>query len=29
MSEPLTSNDMAFRVDHAFSSKWNWFASYR
>ncbi|MGA9984448.1 MAG: carboxypeptidase-like regulatory domain-containing protein, partial [Acidobacteriaceae bacterium] len=29
MSEPLTSNDMAFRIDHAFSSKWNWFASYR
>src|ERR1700728_4707568 len=26
---PLTSNDMAFRVDHAFSTKWNWFASYR
>jgi hypothetical protein len=26
---PLSSNDMAFRVDHAFSSKWNWFASYR
>jgi len=29
MSEPLNSNDLAFRVDHAFSSKWNWFASYR
>ena len=29
MSQPLSSNDMAFRVDHAFSSKWNWFASYR
>jgi hypothetical protein len=26
---PLSSNDMAFRVDHAFTSKWNWFASYR
>ncbi len=26
---PLSSNDMAFRVDHAFSSKWNWFSSYR
>lgn len=29
MSEPLNSNDLAFRVDHAFSSKWSWFASYR
>jgi Carboxypeptidase regulatory-like domain len=29
MSEPLSSNDMAFRIDHAFNSKWNWFASYR
>jgi hypothetical protein len=26
---PLSSNDMAFRIDHAFSPKWNWFASYR
>jgi hypothetical protein len=29
MSIPQSSNDMAFRVDHAFNSKWNWFASYR
>ncbi|HEX4038102.1 MAG TPA: carboxypeptidase-like regulatory domain-containing protein [Acidobacteriaceae bacterium] len=29
MSIPETSNDMAFRVDHAFNPKWNWFASYR
>ena len=29
LSLPLTSNDLAFRVDHAFSAKWNWFASYR
>ena len=29
MSIPQNSNDMAFRVDHAFSPKWNWFASYR
>ncbi|MGA2536904.1 MAG: carboxypeptidase-like regulatory domain-containing protein, partial [Terracidiphilus sp.] len=29
LSLPLTSNDMAFRIDHAFSPKWNWFASYR
>jgi len=29
MSIPLNSNDLAFRVDHAFNSKWNWFASYR
>jgi len=29
MSLPLSSNDMAVRIDHAFSSKWNWFASYR
>ncbi len=29
MAEPLKSNDLAFRLDHAFSSKWNWFASYR
>ena len=29
MSVPQNSNDMAFRVDHAFSPKWNWFASYR
>jgi hypothetical protein len=26
---PLSSNDMAFRIDHAFTPKWNWFASYR
>jgi Carboxypeptidase regulatory-like domain len=26
---PENSNDLAFRVDHAFSPKWNWFASYR
>jgi hypothetical protein len=29
MSLPLSSNDMAFRIDHAFNSKWNAFASYR
>jgi hypothetical protein len=29
MSLPLSSNDMAFRVDHAFSPKWNWYATYR
>jgi hypothetical protein len=29
LSLPLTSNDMAFRIDHAFNSKWNWFTSYR
>jgi hypothetical protein len=29
MTVPLSSNDMTFRVDHAFSPKWNWFASYR
>lgn len=29
MSEPLSSNDMVFRMDHAFGPKWNWFASYR
>ncbi|HUB16996.1 MAG TPA: carboxypeptidase-like regulatory domain-containing protein [Acidobacteriaceae bacterium] len=29
LSLPLSSNDLAFRVDHAFSSKWSWFASYR
>ncbi|MGA8163080.1 MAG: carboxypeptidase-like regulatory domain-containing protein [Acidobacteriaceae bacterium] len=29
MSIPESSNDMAFRVDHSFSPKWNWFASYR
>ena len=29
MSVPQSSNDMAFRVDHAFSPKMNWFASYR
>jgi hypothetical protein len=29
MSLPLSSNDMVFRLDHSFSSKWNWFASYR
>lgn len=27
--EPTSSNNMAFRLDHAFSSKWTWFASYR
>jgi hypothetical protein len=29
LSLPLTSNDLAFRIDHAFSPKWNWFTSYR
>ena len=29
LSLPLTSNDMAFRIDHAFNSKWSWFTSYR
>ncbi|HEX4310279.1 MAG TPA: carboxypeptidase-like regulatory domain-containing protein [Acidobacteriaceae bacterium] len=29
MITPSSSNDMAFRIDHAFSPKWNWFASYR
>ncbi len=29
MSLPLSSNDMVFRIDHAFSPKWNWNASYR
>jgi hypothetical protein len=29
MVTPSSSNDMAFRIDHAFSPKWNWFASYR
>lgn len=29
MSIPESSNDMAFRIDHAFNPKWNWFASYR
>ncbi|HUB18617.1 MAG TPA: carboxypeptidase-like regulatory domain-containing protein [Acidobacteriaceae bacterium] len=29
MSIPQNSNDLAFRVDHAFNSRWNWFASYR
>jgi hypothetical protein len=29
LSLPTSSNDMAFRVDHSFNSKWNWFASYR
>ena len=29
MPLPLSSNDMAFRMDHAFSPKWNWFTSYR
>jgi hypothetical protein len=29
LSLPLTSNDIVFRIDHSFSSKWNWFASYR
>jgi hypothetical protein len=29
MSLPLSSNDAVFRLDHSFSSKWNWFASYR
>jgi hypothetical protein len=26
---PLSSNDLAFRIDHAFSPKWNWYATYR
>lgn len=29
MSLPLSSNDAVFRLDHSFSPKWNWFASYR
>ncbi|MGA8531582.1 MAG: carboxypeptidase-like regulatory domain-containing protein [Acidobacteriaceae bacterium] len=29
LSVPNTSNDMAFRMDHDFNSKWHWFASYR
>ncbi|HVT95973.1 MAG TPA: carboxypeptidase-like regulatory domain-containing protein, partial [Acidobacteriaceae bacterium] len=29
MSLPLSSNNMTFRIDHSFNSKWNWFASYR
>ena len=29
MSIPLDSNDLVFRLDHDFSSKWHWFASYR
>lgn len=29
MSLPLKSNDMAFRIDHDFSAKWHFFASYR
>ncbi|HUB19018.1 MAG TPA: carboxypeptidase-like regulatory domain-containing protein [Acidobacteriaceae bacterium] len=26
---PLSSNDLAFRIDHAFSAKWNWYTTYR
>ena len=29
MSIPQNSNDLVFRVDHDFSSKWHWFTSYR
>ena len=29
MSLPLKSNDMTFRIDHDFGSKWHWFTSYR
>jgi len=29
MSLPTSSNDGAVRIDHDFSSKWHWFASYR
>ncbi len=29
MALPLSSNDIVARVDHDFSSKWHWFASYR
>jgi len=29
MSLPLKSNDMVYRIDHDFSAKWHWFASYR
>jgi len=29
LSLPNSSNDMAFRIDHDFNSKWHWFASYR
>jgi len=29
MSLPQSSNDAAVRIDHDFSSKWHWFASYR
>ena len=29
MALPLSSNDVAVRLDHDFSSKWHWFVSYR
>jgi hypothetical protein len=29
MSLPLSSNDIAVRLDHDFNSKWHWFTSYR
>ncbi len=29
MALPLSSNDLAVRMDHDFNSKWHWFASYR
>ena len=29
VSLPQTSNDAALRIDHDFSAKWHWFASYR